>query len=112
MILTRQKLAHVRLYVATTLVIAFAAAGHAQDSADHRNKSHEELRAAFEACREELGVAKPEPGQRPQAPDEETRAQLDACLKEKGFEPPPKFGGPRGGLRHSGGSEGGSAGVQ
>lgn len=54
-------------------------------------KSHEELKEAFRACEQELGIARPEPGTRPQAPDEETRAKLDTCLINKGFEVP-KFG--------------------
>ncbi|WP_374035379.1 hypothetical protein ACES2I_06410 [Bdellovibrio bacteriovorus] len=57
-----------------------------------QEKSHEALREAFRACHEELGIAQPEPGQRPQAPDDETRSKIDACLQEKGFEAPPKFG--------------------
>lgn len=69
------------------------------------------MREAFRACNEELGIERPEPGQRPQAPDEETRAKLDACLKEKGFEPPTKFGpGPGGGGRD--GQERPGAGVR
>ncbi|UOF02502.1 hypothetical protein [Bdellovibrio reynosensis] len=93
MILKKDRIAEVQLYILTTLVLAFAPPAFAQEEA---RKSHEEHRAAFDACLAELGVEKPEKGQRPQAPDEELRTKIDECLKEKGFEPP-KFRGGRGG---------------
>lgn len=58
--------------------------------------SREAMRAAFDACHQELGIERPEPGQRPQAPDDETRQKVEACMKSKGFEMH-KFGPGRGG---------------
>lgn len=64
---------------------------------DH-SAQREAFKAAFDSCLSELGIEKPEKGQRPQAPDDSTRTQIDACLKEKGFEPPAhRKGGPPGG---------------
>ncbi|WP_374079232.1 hypothetical protein [Bdellovibrio bacteriovorus] len=109
MILKKQKIADLQLYVLTTVILAMASPGYAQNEEGFRNKSQAEHRAAFEACREELDLPQPEPGQRPQALDEETRDKLDACLKEKGFEPP-KFG--RGGHGKRPPVHEGSSGVQ
>lgn len=71
-------------------------------SAEAEQKSHDDLREAFRACHEELGIAQPAPGQRPQAPDETAKNQIDACLKDKGFEVP-KFGPRHGGREESSG---------
>lgn len=92
----RQALADLQLYIATSIVLALSSPALAQQTDSARSKSHEEHRAALDACREELGLPAPVQGERPQALDEETRAQMDACLKEKGFEPP-KFGRGHGG---------------
>ncbi|CAE79296.1 hypothetical protein AB1A81_06400 [Bdellovibrio bacteriovorus] len=66
-----------------TLILAGLTTAHTSFA---QEKSHEALREAFRACHDELGIEQPEPGQRPQAPDEETRKKIDTCLKEKGFE--------------------------
>ncbi|WP_347357968.1 hypothetical protein [Bdellovibrio sp.] len=88
------KQAHKTVF-ALTVLLSLTSMG-VQASAQQQ-KSREAMKEAFRACSEELGIERPKPGQRPQAPDEETRDKMDACLKEKGFEPPVKFGhGPGG----------------
>lgn len=77
------------------MLIAIVSIFATQAMAQNENTSHEEHRAAFDSCLTELGIEKPEEGQRPQAPDDETREKIDACMKEKGFEPPKHRGGPR-----------------
>lgn len=107
MILKKHKMADLQLYVLTTLVIAVTSPTFAQNN----SKTHEQLRAAFQECRTELGLPAPTPGERPQAPDEETKAKIDTCLKEKGFERPKFDRPPRGErLRPSEDSEGGGNG--
>ena len=93
-----KKNAFKEVFVLIALVSLFATSAMAQTE----DTSHEERRAAFDACFTELGIEKPEPGQRPQAPDEETREKIDACMKVKGFEAPKHRGGrgPRGEGRH------------
>ncbi|KHD87527.1 MAG: hypothetical protein OM95_13855 [Bdellovibrio sp. ArHS] len=92
----KQLVTDLQVFMALSLVLALNAPAVAQTEGFH-GRSQEDHRAAFDACREELGLPEPTPGERPQAPDEETREKMDACLKEKGFEPP-KFGrGPQGG---------------
>ena len=82
--------------VLTLIAIASLFATSAMAQSD--DASHEERRAAFEACLAELGIEKPAQGERPQAPDNETRAKIDDCMNGKGFEPPQHRGeGPRGG---------------
>lgn len=99
--------------VIATLAIVIGAVTGVSMSAFAQQAHSEAHRAAFEECREQLGLEKPAEGQRPTALDEDTRAQLDACLKEKGFEPP-KFGrkGPHGGKRPAASEESSSSGVQ
>lgn len=77
------------------VALLLAGASQAQESSSFAS-SREAMRAAFDACHEELGIERPEPGQRPQAPDEETRQKIEACMKSKGFEMS-KFGPGRGG---------------
>lgn len=95
MILTQSKKnAFKEVLMLMAIVSLFATSAMAQSD----DASHEERRAAFDACLSELGIEKPAQGQRPQAPDDETREKIDACMKEKGFEAPPhRGGGPRGG---------------
>jgi hypothetical protein len=57
--------------------------------------TQEERRKIFRECADQVGLPKPEPGQRPQRPDEELKRKLDACLKSKGLTPPLDFGGRR-----------------
>lgn len=97
MILKKEKLAEIQLYVLTTVVLALTTPAFAQE--EQGRKGHAEHRAAFEACLTELGIEKPAPGERPKAPSEEERTKMDDCLKAKGFEPP-KFRGGRAGGPH------------
>lgn len=96
-----------------TLALVVFAASLVSVTAAAQPAHSEAHRAAFEECREQLGLEKPVAGQRPTALDDDTRAQLDACLKEKGFEPP-KFGrkGPRGDKRPAAAEESSGSGVQ
>ncbi len=105
MILKRKVTRTLAMVVGAVTVVSMGAFARQEHSEAHR--------AAFEECREQLGLEKPAAGQRPTALDEETRAQLDACLKEKGFEPP-KFGrkGPHGGKRSASDDENSGSGVQ
>lgn len=81
--------------------------------AQQDSSKHEAMHTAFAVCANEVGLPKPEEGQRPQAPDEEQRQKMDACLKAKGFEPPTRFGGHGGGGRPPGPPpESQSSGVQ
>lgn len=53
----------------------------------------EEMRSAMDSCAAELGISKPERGQRPSDAD---REKMDQCLAEKGIEKPshpPRGGG-------------------
>lgn len=76
-----------------SLIALFAIHGFAQEETgeggrrEHRGPPpmSEEMRAAFEACQTETGVAKPERGQRPSDDD---RKLMEDCLKGKGFERP------------------------
>src|SRR5438309_1097814 len=82
--------------------------------AQQDDKSQDARRAAFGACADEVGLQKPEPGTRPQAPSEEQRAKMDACLKAKGFQAPTRFGGgrPPGPPPQDGNNSGGNGGIE
>ena len=43
------------------------------------------FREAMDSCASELGITKPEPGQKP---SDSERSKIDACLAEKGFSKP------------------------
>lgn len=57
--------------------------------------TQEERRKIFQECADQVGLPKPEPGQKPQRPDETLKSKLDECLKSKGLTPPQDFGGSR-----------------
>ncbi|HWU42536.1 MAG TPA: hypothetical protein VN132_03825 [Bdellovibrio sp.] len=75
------------------LIIAAVIASSSAAMSQQSDQSREEMRAAFAACAESVGLQKPEAGQRPQAPTDEQRQKMDTCLKEKGFDPPRHMGG-------------------
>ena len=55
----------------------------AQEASSQREAIHQ----AFAECHEELGLAAPQPGQKPPTPPSaEERAAMDACLTEKGID--------------------------
>ncbi|MDG0816002.1 hypothetical protein [Bdellovibrio svalbardensis] len=92
----------VRKALVMGLSVAAVMAAGSKVFAQQDSSQHEAKRAAFAECANEVGLPKPEAGQRPQAPDEEQRTKMDACLKAKGFEPPTRFGGGNGDGRHHG----------
>ena len=55
-------------------------------------EKQEGIREAAETCHSELGITRPERGERP---SEEDRAAMDECLSAKGFEKPEGGGGQR-----------------
>lgn len=57
--------------------------------------TQEERRKIFQECADQVGLPKPEPGQKPQRPDETLKSKLDECLKSKGLTPPQNFGSNR-----------------
>ncbi|MBS1971863.1 MAG: hypothetical protein JSU04_16245 [Bdellovibrionales bacterium] len=59
----------------------------------HAETTQEERRKIFKECADQVGLPKPEAGQKPQRPDETMKSKLDACLKSKGLTPPQDFGG-------------------
>ncbi len=58
----------------------------------HAEKNQEERRKIFKECADQVGLPKPEAGQKPQRPDETMKSKMDACLKSKGLTPPHDFG--------------------
>lgn len=68
-------------FVIVSFLVLTAISSYARPSQEDR----EEHRAAFESCAQELGIEKPERGQRPSL---EEREKMDACLASKGIERP------------------------
>jgi hypothetical protein len=80
-------------FIAVLLTATFAFNSQAGDGErkGKRGGPSAEHKAAFEACATELGIAKPEKGQRPSDSDREA---LKSCLQAKGITMPER--GPRG----------------
>lgn len=81
-----------------SLSIAYAGGASARDQKGGRPPMSDEMKEAFDACHEEVGMPDRESGRPPEGerPTKEQHEAMKTCLKGKGFTPPEHGGKGRG----------------